>query len=55
VREKPKGSAREMRELSVERGGREQRVVREVCQERERERERENFGKIILIRGERVS
>jgi hypothetical protein len=42
VREKPKGSAREMRELSAKRG------VREVC------REKENFGKVILIKGKRV-
>ena len=53
VREKPKGSAREMRGLSAERGVREQRVVREVCRERERERKKK-FGKVLLIRGERV-
>ncbi len=50
VREKPKGSVRVMRELSAERGGeRAQSGARSV------ERERENFGKVFLIRGERVS
>jgi hypothetical protein len=52
VREKPKGSAREMRELSAERvkcnHAREQRGVQEVSAKRE------NFGKVILIRKESV-
>ena len=43
------GSARVMRELSAERVGREHSGARSA------ERERENFGKVFLIRGERVS
>ena len=50
VREKPKGSAREMQELSAERvkcnRAREQREMQEVSAERE------NFGKVILIKKE---
>ena len=42
-----------MRELSAERGGREHSGARSA--EREREREKKNFGKVFLIRGERVS
>jgi hypothetical protein len=38
VREKPKGSARVMRELSAERGGREHRAMRGLPREREREK-----------------
>ena len=52
VREKPKGSAREMQELSAERvkcnRAREQREMQEVSAERE------NFGKVILIKKESV-
>ena len=52
VREKPKRSAREIRELfakgeKCDRARAE--MVQEVCRERER-----NFGKVILIKGESV-
>ena len=38
-------------ELSTERGGREHRAVRSLP----RERDKKKFGKVFLIRGERVS